>query len=526
MAISTLQAQGQMASANPNIISKTYTGGQNDTSTIAPPPKTPTPEPALPGMAEATDVAQGAGEQMYGSGFVQGQENNRAQMMGELGNYDRMLNEVYQGKSMFPATPGYVDNPADMTAGIAQMAGMTGNQIGQTAGSIDTAERSYQMAINSVLDRFNQFASLQLEREKLNGGGTGGFDIGGIISALTGSTTENQISPASTPQNDLGPINVASITPSNVPTTTTSNLMASAIPLSSNIKTANVIPGLPMKNNLLTPSVGSQPNIVTTPAPTTTGQGFNLPATLAQLPTTQQFLNPGAGNVQTNPQSSKLLKALSYAKNEQQVNMIIKLNELVQQAQGTGSTSLTDTQMTSANQLRNQFDQERAIADTMVDAHQIIMNSTPTMAGDQAAVTAFIRMLTKRSIVTGAQSEETAQTESLLQAAQQQLHKIIGGGKLLPVQRTQIRAETERIYQEQMSRFQNRVQYYASIAPRYGVDPYLVVGSQETLSPYFGKADQGATGVPSGGRPGIDSFIQEKPSLWETIVGGMKGGMS
>jgi hypothetical protein len=512
MAVSTLEAQGAMANANPNILSNTYTGGaQQNTTMTAPPPNVPDETPELPpGSEQAMGLAQDTAQSLYDRGFVSQQEGQREQSLNELAGYDRMLNDVYQGKSFFPQTEGYVDNPADLTGGLSRIAGLTGGVASQTASAIDTTERSYQMAVNSVLDRFNQFAAMQLEREKLTQSGSGGFDINSILSILTNNETQ-QAMPEEPQEEMLGPATFAG-GQQNVPTAT----LASSQPRTLGISTAETPIGFQANTMALPTPTGPSP-VMTAPAPTQVG--FQAQSPLAGLPTTQQFMQPGAGNVETG--SNNLIKALQMAKNMDQVNTIIKLNEIVQKSKGTGT--LSEGQMTSASDLRQEFGKAKAIADTMLDAHQVILNAAPTHAGDLASITAFIRMLTKRSIVTEAQSEAAGETDSLLQEAQQQYQKLVGGGRLLPEQRIQLKAETSRIFEEQMTRFQTAVNYYASIAPQYGVQPYLVVGSQDQLRPYFERTPQ--MSVQEQGREPIENFMEQRPSLWESISRGLKGGI-
>ena len=169
MALDTLEAQGQMANTNPNIISDTYTGDNaSGGNGLMPAPPSgnsmPAPQTNVPGMADASNVATTLANNLYASNFVPGMESQRNAMMQELYDYDNMLGRIYEGQSYFPQVEGYVDNPADMTGAIAGVSGATGSDIGRTAATIDATERAYNMAISNVMDRFMDFYSMQQQQ--------------------------------------------------------------------------------------------------------------------------------------------------------------------------------------------------------------------------------------------------------------------------------------------------------------------------------------------------------------------------
>jgi hypothetical protein len=174
MALSTLDAQGQMANSNPNIISDTYTGSTGGgTTSLQPAPTAPSSSQALatqvagvPGMEQATNVATGLANNLYSSQFVPGMESQRNAMIQELYDYDNMMGDIYAGQSYFPQVEGYVDNPADMFGAIAGVSGATGSDISRTASTIDATERAYNMAVANVMDRFMDFYRMQAEEKR------------------------------------------------------------------------------------------------------------------------------------------------------------------------------------------------------------------------------------------------------------------------------------------------------------------------------------------------------------------------
>jgi hypothetical protein len=209
MALSTLEAQGAAANANPNIVSNTYTGnaaqgaGAPLTQPATPPVTPPAAVTGIPGMQQAQAAATDVSNQLYqgGGGMVSGLETQRNAMMSELYDYDRMLDQVYAGQSYFPQTQGYVDNPADLVSGLSSMASATGANIGRTAAAVDTTERAYNMAISNVMDRFLSFyqmeqAQRQWEREmslkekEASGGGEKTEKQRRAMAALYGTTPE------------------------------------------------------------------------------------------------------------------------------------------------------------------------------------------------------------------------------------------------------------------------------------------------------------------------------------------------
>jgi len=210
-----MQTQGQLANQNPNILSKTYSGAQADTTTpMTKPATTPTTAPEapattapaplqiptnVPGMAQANTMAQNLSTQLYQGGPVAGLESNKEAQLKELFSYDQNLDKIYQGQSPYPQTAGYVENPADRLSGLANVYGQTASNIGKTVGQIDVTERAYNTAISSVLDRFISFAQMQqtqaqndkdyelkrqqLELEKQKAGG-GAKTMAGVIASL------------------------------------------------------------------------------------------------------------------------------------------------------------------------------------------------------------------------------------------------------------------------------------------------------------------------------------------------------
>lgn len=197
MASPILEAQAAQAAANPNIVSELATGSPPPAMT--PPPAATAPAqtmPAVPtGGQGAAQAALDMSNQLYGTGMVSGLETQRNSMMQELYDYDRLLDKSYGGYSPYPQTPGYVENPADRVGALANIAGMTGSNIGRVAASVDTTERAYQMAVSSVMDKFMQMMQLQqdqqqfreqmdLEKEKLRASGKAGTDADRIKATL------------------------------------------------------------------------------------------------------------------------------------------------------------------------------------------------------------------------------------------------------------------------------------------------------------------------------------------------------
>lgn len=175
-----MQGQGEIAKTNPNIISNTYTADQAATNTtpMRTPAQVPTgqptsPQPApaqvptsTPGVAQATGIATNLSNQLYGGGTIAGLESNRDAQLKELFGYDQQLDQVYSGKSPYPQVEGYVENPADRMAGLANVYGQTAANVERTTGQIDVTERAYNTAISNVLDRFMSFMQLNQAQQQ------------------------------------------------------------------------------------------------------------------------------------------------------------------------------------------------------------------------------------------------------------------------------------------------------------------------------------------------------------------------
>lgn len=184
------QGQQAIAQNNPSILSN-LVGSQGGSQ----PMQAPQPQASV---GQAEQAAADLSTRLYGGGFVGGAEGQREAQMQELFNYDQMLEQNY---SPFPEVAGYVNNPADQARAIGAVARQTAGNIGQTSGNIDLAERAYQTAVGSVLDRFTDFIKMQqeqkmmeeqmkIEREKLDiqrrqAGGSGN-NLGKMIALLAG----------------------------------------------------------------------------------------------------------------------------------------------------------------------------------------------------------------------------------------------------------------------------------------------------------------------------------------------------
>lgn len=180
-------AEAQAAQNNPSIISNL--SGQNNPAPVAPPAGAPPPQ--------MQETAQNMTNELYGSGYVGGAEQQREQMLQELFAYDQGLEKQY---SPFPQQSFYTENPADLSQAYAGMAGATAGNIGATAGTIDTTERAYQMATGAVMDKFMDYLKhqdmMRLEREKMNQASGKSSNIGNIIATLAGGDMMGALSQA------------------------------------------------------------------------------------------------------------------------------------------------------------------------------------------------------------------------------------------------------------------------------------------------------------------------------------------
>jgi hypothetical protein len=217
--VSISEAQGLMANQNPNIVSDTYSGRAVDkgAGTLNPPPAPAVP--AVPNnMAQASSAATNLSNQLYQGGPIQGLESQRDAQLMELYNYDSQLGQIYAGGNIFPSVEGYVDNPADRIASLANISGQTANTAARTSSAIDVTERAYNTAISNVLDKFLNFAQLQqqqsqfdkeyeLKRQELALKSGGNDKSARAMAALFGSNPANALQGYEVvPDNFQGPI--------------------------------------------------------------------------------------------------------------------------------------------------------------------------------------------------------------------------------------------------------------------------------------------------------------------------------
>jgi len=114
---------------------------------------------------EIQQTAQNLSGSLYGSGFVEGGENQANRLSQELFNYDQQLEKGY---SPYPKKDFYVENPADLYKTGSSYAGGMGGVSGSVGKAVSGAELAYQTAVSAVLDKFTSFYKMKQDEETAN----------------------------------------------------------------------------------------------------------------------------------------------------------------------------------------------------------------------------------------------------------------------------------------------------------------------------------------------------------------------
>jgi len=112
---------------------------------------------------EIQQTAQNLSGSLYGSGFVEGGENQANRLSQELFNYDQQLEKGY---SPYPKKDFYVENPADLYKTGSAYAGGMGGISGSVGKAVSGAELAYQTAVSAVLDKFTSFYKMKQDEEE------------------------------------------------------------------------------------------------------------------------------------------------------------------------------------------------------------------------------------------------------------------------------------------------------------------------------------------------------------------------
>lgn len=112
---------------------------------------------------QGQQIAQDLSSDLYGSGFVEGGENQSGRLSQELFNYDQQLEKGY---SPFPKKDFYVENPADLYKAGSSYAGGMGQVSGSVGKAVSGAELAYNNAVSAVLDKFTNFYKMKQDEEE------------------------------------------------------------------------------------------------------------------------------------------------------------------------------------------------------------------------------------------------------------------------------------------------------------------------------------------------------------------------
>lgn len=145
--VSIMENNAQVAALNPNI--------QTPLVGAQPSPPLRAPTQAFPSAQQAQQQIQSATQPIAQAGAAAAGPigANAEQMMQQLFAYDQQLE---QGQSPFPQTPGYVENPADLYRGGAAYAGGMASNYGAATGIIQNINQAYTNAMTTVADKILQ----------------------------------------------------------------------------------------------------------------------------------------------------------------------------------------------------------------------------------------------------------------------------------------------------------------------------------------------------------------------------------
>lgn len=146
----------QKAQNNPSIISNLVGAPSNN-------PPAPTMTSAPQNLQDVSNIAQNLSSTLHTGGTVPAMESNRDAQMQELFNLDKQLET---SSSPFPDVGGYVSNPADVSRGIAGMAGLTSSNVGKLNTGITSTEKSYLDATTAVTNKLLDYLQLQENRKQ------------------------------------------------------------------------------------------------------------------------------------------------------------------------------------------------------------------------------------------------------------------------------------------------------------------------------------------------------------------------
>ena len=444
--------QNEIATAqnNPSIISN-LVGASN------PAPMSPPPAPAglanpPTSLADINQTAQDMSAKLYGSGFVQGGDNQREAQMQELFNLDKQLESK---SSPFPQMQGYVDNPADLSRGYSGMSGMVAGNVGASTQATSTIEKSYLDATQSVVSQLMSYLQLQeqrrmreedrkdkeeeakLEREKFEwekskyNSSNGGSGRNSLIESILGVKEPTSFAPTSS---------LASSSQYNGPAMST------------------LTPGVSKKGidgkDYTSTGSGWEP-----------GESNKMVSDIAESGERKKYEDA----------YSKAIDAYGLATTKQdkdEAKDAIAWLKMKLEVLPTGELSKDDS--STVQQLRGEYIKASQPYVLVRDSYNTVKSTQDTKEGDLALIYSYVKILDPGSVVREGEIALSDQAPAAAQQIAKQYSRVWKGRLLSPSVRKNMKAQAKGIYDAALNNYKGTIKTYQNLSKQYGVDPKFV----------------------------------------------------